>query len=239
MLTRRTASVLTLLAGFSISACSAFFVPNRDDDDVQRCNTSEDCDDLGDNRYTPQCIYGEGQPENSSKVCVADFAEVACDGAKFDADSTFRMKFDDATSNQNKIRYVGCRMEFLGQQGCAPNGTSCEAGLSLNENGLCDDPDAPMPAIDPSDYENEAILGKDVNDQFCQYYFCDETFVCAPSGAKKLCKPCDPDRPYDEGGCGTMYLQGAKSSVYTDASAGNCNGDKEKDEVEFGDVTVP
>src|SRR5690606_31406971 len=48
MSTRSLISALLLLAAFTVSACTAFYVPTERDDRVQRCNTSEDCDDIDD-----------------------------------------------------------------------------------------------------------------------------------------------------------------------------------------------
>lgn len=229
---RRVHSALLLLATFSFSACTAFFVPNEDDDEVQRCNNSEDCAAIDDNRFISQCVYGEGQPENSEKVCVADFKEVNCGAENYPANDPFFEAFDDV----DRTLYVNCTMENLGKRGCKPPMSGCVDGLVVNdETGLCDDPDADIPAINPGDFERDEIAGRDIKDQFCRFYFCDESFVCVPSGSKQLCKPCDPDETYGEGGCGTIYIQGEMAPGYTaNLDGANCDGTKSTGDVVFG-----
>lgn len=240
MHTRRFNYAFSLLAGFTISACSAFFVPNVDDDGVVRCNTTEDCPDLDDNRHRPQCVFGEGQPESSDKVCSSAFAEINCDPVPYSTipDNDFANTYADATSNQNKVAYTACADENKGKQGCAPLAGVCDAGLE-EIDGVCDDPDALYPSINPSKVGGIDIAGQDVQDSFCRYYFCDESFVCDNRGSKPLCKPCDPNAAFGEGGCGTLYIQGAPSPVYTDPNAGNCNGSIDADDVQVGDAPMP
>src|SRR5262245_44446605 len=132
---KRSATLITMLAGFTISACSAFYVPDENDDKVVRCNTTEDCTDPGDNRHVAQCIYGEGQPENSPKVCAATFKEVNCNPEAYNGTHPLVEIFDDLTSTQGKARYGACSTDMpdnRGKQGCPPdmNG-ACAAGLQL------------------------------------------------------------------------------------------------------------
>jgi hypothetical protein len=236
-------SLLTLLAGFTISACSAFFVPDVDTDGVARCNTGDDCPEPDDNRHISQCVYGEGQPENSDKVCSSAFRELTCSPQVQSGEGQLEDLYDDVTSNQGKARYSSCSTENLGKRGCAkrpPNDPAgdCDAGLEVidAETGICDDPNALYPAINPSQVGLTDIAGQDVLDQLCRFYFCDESFVCDQSGSKPICRPCDPNEAYGEGGCGTLYIQGAPSFVYThvDENGGNCNGDIDLGEVVFG-----
>ena len=79
-----------------------------------------------------------------------------------------------------------------------------------------------------------------MRDQFCRARFCDETFVCDTSGPKRICKPCEGTDPADfgEGGCGTLFVQGARSPVYTDLLGANCNGDIDDVDVELGTAPV-
>jgi hypothetical protein len=143
------------------------------DDDVARCNNVDDCpDDLEDNRYRYQCVYGEDQAPNSEKVCVADFEEVNCHPDAYANDSThpFPLAYADATDNQSKALYVACTMENLGKQGCGYSiDFPCPQGLSDAGDGICDDTDPATPkAIAPNKVdENVEAAGQDVLDQFC------------------------------------------------------------------------
>jgi hypothetical protein len=228
-------SLLTLLAGFTISACSAFFVPDEADDGVARCNTTEDCEEPADNRHIAQCVFGMGQPENSDKVCSSAFKELGCHPQAQSGEGELEDLYDDVTSNQIKLLYSSCSDENDGKRGCEPGAAGCLAGLELID-GICDDPDALYPAINPSQVGLSEIAGQDVLDQLCRFYYCDESFVCDDSGTKPLCRPCDPSEPYGEGGCGTLYIQGAPSPVYThiDENGGNCEGSIDIGEVQFG-----
>lgn len=233
---RAAAALVTLLAGFTVSACSAFFVPNVDDDGVARCNVTEDCEDPKDNRHVAECVYGEGQPENSSKICSATFKEIKCDPGIYSGDHPLSEMYDEVTDNQTKAAYTACSEANLGKRGCAPNAGACDAGLEVIE-GVCDDPDALYPSLNPMQVGGVDIAGQDVIDQFCRFYFCDESFVCDTSGAKWICKSCDPSEEFGSGGCGTLYLDGAPSPVYTHPheNGGNCEGKIGVDEVKFGE----
>lgn len=233
-------SLLTLLAGFTISACSAFFVPDVGDDGVDRCNTTEDCPEPTDNRHIAQCVFGEGQAENSDKVCSSAFKELTCHPQAQNGEGELEALYEDLTSNQIKALYSSCSDANDGKKGCEPGAVGCMDGLT-ERNGICDDPDAPFPAINPSEVGLSEIAGQDALDQLCRFYFCDESFVCDQSGSKPLCRPCDPDEPYGEGGCGTLYIQGAPSKVYTPdvETMGNCNGDIDLGDVEFGTPPTP
>ena len=145
------------------------------------------------------------------------------------------------TSNQIKALYGACDDVNEGKRGCAPRATDpvCDTGFEVVD-GICDDPGAAFPAINPSKVGRSDIAGQDVLDQMCRFYFCDESFVCDQTGSKPLCRACDPNEPYGAGGCGTLYIQGEPSSVYThiDQDGGNCNGDIDVDNVEFGPVPM-
>ena len=120
-------SLLTLLAGFTISACSAFFVPDDKDDGVLRCNTTEDCAEPDDNRHVAQCVFGEGQPENSDKVCSSAFRELGCHPQVQNGEGQLEDLYDDVTSNQVKALYGSCTAENEGKRGCAPSASGCNA----------------------------------------------------------------------------------------------------------------
>lgn len=233
---RRLFPALLLLVGFTASACAAFYVPDVDDDLVQRCNTSEDCDPIDDNRYVAQCVFGEGQPENSDKVCAADIdRDIVCGEMAYDVNHPLSVAYEDAVAA--KAAYGQCSEENYGKRGCPPMDGACDDPLEINNaSGTCDDLDDPIPAIYPPGVGGIDIAGQDAKDQFCRWYFCDETMVCVPSGSKQVCRPCsgkDPD-DFGDGGCGEIYIQGEPSSIYMDADAGNCNGNRATTEAEFG-----
>lgn len=238
------ARALLLFAGFTASACTAILVPDKDDDGVIRCNNSGECPTLQDNRYVSQCVYGEGQEQSTSKVCVADFAEINCKPEAYDGMHPYVVAYEDATDNASKSQYVGCTAENIGKQGCGFNiMTQCAAGLAPNDNDICDDtdPNTPEAISPPKVIKDVQAAGQDVADQFCAWRFGDENWVCdttAPSG-KWLCRDCDPAKEFGQGGCGQLYLQGAPSTVYTDLADANYDGDKEDVEVTFGPIPEP
>lgn len=243
---RRSTSALSLFSfviGFTVSACAAFYVPDEADDNVQRCNTTEDCDDTDDNRYVPQCVYGEGQPENSSKICAADFEKIPCGGEDYNIDHPLSVAYADAVAA--KAAYGQCSEENRGKAGCqpAPGGVcDTDAGLELNnDSGACWDPDDPLPAIYPPSVGGLDIAGQDAKDQFCRSYFCDETFVCAKAGSRELCQPCSGKDLDDFGGgsCGEIYIEGEPSTIYTGLDNANCEGKRGTDEAVFGPTPVP
>jgi hypothetical protein len=238
---RRLVFASLLLAGFAISACTAFYVPDRDVDNVQRCNNGEDCDPIDDNRYIAVCVTGEGQPENSDKVCASDFAEINCNPEAYPADDPIVEYYDELTSNQIKGIYGQCEADLAGMTGCQSSGGSCDEG-EPNDNNICSGTDPNNPAVNPSEVGGVEIAGQDALDQFCRSYFCDETFVCDTSGSKWTCKPCNRDAEFGSGGCGTLYIDGAPATVYTDAidsSTANCDGDMPTDAVVFGPLPDP
>jgi hypothetical protein len=238
---RRITFALTLFAGFVASACAAFYPPDEDDDGVQRCNTSEDCDDIDDNRYVAQCVYGEGQPENSPKVCIADFDQIECGGEVYGLDHPLTENYLAAVDA--KAAYGQCEEGDRGKAGCQPmDGGQCLEGFELNnESGACWDPDAPLQAIYPPAVGGLDIAGQDVKDQFCRWYFCDETFVCGKSGSRELCQPCSGTSldDYGSGSCGELFIDGAPSTVYTSLDNANCNGDRITADAQFGDTPIP
>lgn len=240
---RRILSALSLLAGFSISACTAFYVPNEDDDGVQRCNTTEDCDDIDDNRYVAQCIFGSDQPENSSKVCAVDFDQIGCGEETYPMDHPLSVAFADAVDA--KAAYGQCSDENRGKRGCQPLEGECDeaAGLVINNaTGTCDVPNPTIPALYPPSVGGVEIAGQDAKDQFCRWYFCDETFVCAKAGSRELCQPCSGTNPddYGSGACGQIYIQGEPSTIYTpNLDDANCDGQRNTSEAVFGDTPTP
>ena len=235
MSTRRFLQGVLLLGGFSISACTAILVPNEDDDGVARCNTTSDCPDITDNRYVAVCTVGENQADNSDQVCSSDYEEVECGEEFYPLDHVLTTTF--ATAQSNKAAYTSCAAEDRGTLGCGPSGSTCQGDLEVNVHGTCDDPDNSSPLASAGQVGLADIAGRDVQDHFCRSYFCDERFVCDTSLSKPVCVVCNPNDPFGEGGCGTLYINGAMASVYQDVeSTGNCDGDVGPGNISFGPV---
>jgi hypothetical protein len=206
------AFALASLGVFGVS-CTAILAPR---DDVQRCGTAEDCDPTGDNRYVPVCKFDDDHldldPKEVDKICVADFkSSVNCTpGSYTKPEHPFATAFNELGDFG---RYATCTAEQLGSRGCLPMGSSCSEGLAVNDVGLCDDnnPDTPKAVL----VDNEELVGQDVLDQFCRSFFCDDRFVCDTTNDNSyVCVPCDADDPYGEGGCGQVWIAGARSCVY-------------------------
>ena len=237
MSTRRLVQGLLLLAGFSISACTAILVPGVDDDKVNRCNTSADCPEIDDNRYEAVCTSGEGQSDNSDQVCSSTYTEIECGQGVLPGDSTLEEAY--AAAEAAKANYGGCDTESLGKQGCGQPVGGCLDGLEPNEDNICDVSNPDIPAINAGDVGLSDIAGQDVADQFCRNYFCDERFVCDRSRTIPICVVCDSTRAddYGAGGCGTLYINGEMSTFYTDVEGtGNCSGTADRTMLPFGDA---
>jgi hypothetical protein len=216
-------------------ACTAILVPDQKDDGVVRCNNTEDCDESDDNRYVSLCVYGEGQAENTDKVCAPTFAEVSCDPTlpPYMGDSPFSTAWEAA---QLSAAYVACEVEDYGKRGCPPDVGQCDEGLTAIDNvftgngQLCEDTGAILGAA-PANADD--AKGQDVKDRLCRSHFCDDTFVCDTN--LHVCRACDPDSEFTAGGCFEVFIQGAPSSVYDEASC-NENGNTSPTEAEFGPV---
>ena len=227
----RTVGVLGLALASGL-ACTAIFAPR---DDVQRCGTSDDCDDTGDNRYVPACRF---DPENSDldstetdKICVADFAPIACRPEDWSTseDHPFVAKVDECDTID-----LACDADRLGSEFCErADGEQCAAGLEPNGDGLCVDPDSDERIVGDPDFREQAVL-----DQFCKSFFCDDEWVCDTGSNRATCVRCDPDEPFGEGGCGLLYANGAPAPVYVlgDDLQDQCDGpDADGDEPVFGE----
>lgn len=209
----RTFAFMALgLAISSTVSCSAIFAPK---DDVQRCGSGSDCDSTGDTRYTAQCVF---DPDNLDldtskveKICVAAFSSnVGCDPGSSLMNEQVGMFFADVEGGGPFYNPVGMTCADLGGVlGCPPVGGVCDAGLELDvETNICGDGSGTV-------YSPSTYAGQDVLDQYCRSFFCDEKFVCDTDVSK--CVLCDPDKPFGEGGCGELYVAGAKSCIYQDA----------------------
>lgn len=231
MMTSRTPVVLALaLAGLGASSvsCTAILAPR---DDVQRCGTADDCDATGDERYAPACRFDDPtlDADEFEKICVADFkTSVGCnpDNYVMISGSSDPHPYGEAFMDlADSARYVGCEESQLGLKGCPPpSGGSCNSGLTVNEQNLCDDGNPTAVAITTD------TLGQDVRDQFCRGFFCDDRFVC--DTGSNTCVLCDPEQPFGEGGCGEVFINGARSCVYESYSGPNdgaCDAASESD----------
>lgn len=207
-----------------VSACTAFFPPDEDDDGVIRCDNVGDCEVPENSQWDVECVHGDDQDESTPKVCAPVFRIVGCDPQRdFASDSAVLQKYEEATSS--KGIYVGCDdMNQAGTKGCDPRPGAtdrCDDNMVINGFGVCDDPDAKYPAV-PATPE---LAGKDVLDQFCRNYFCSEDWTCDASTGTPVCRPCatpnaDGVPGVGEGGCAELYTKieadgtVARSTVY-------------------------
>ena len=239
------ASLVVLVSAASVAGCSAIFNPENSDD-VLRCGNVDDCladqtfaAALQDKRLEAACAApgtdaagGDISESNENTVCSTTDKQISCDPGKLDQLSDLVVRYNEAVDS-NGI-YIACQVENLGKQGCKPSTGACEAGLEVNDYGVCDDPNNPIPAYEASS-DN---AGQDVLDQYCRQFYCDDgsNFTCTVSGGSdRLCKRCDPGKPVSEGGCATMWVNGAPSSVYV--AADGCDPTKSSLEgSEFGPI---
>jgi hypothetical protein len=224
---------LALPLGFVLSACTAILVPDVDDDGVARCDVKTDCPEIDDNRYVAVCVLPEDIDPGADKICSADYEAIGCGSTAHAADHPLTQAYQDAAADPG--RYAECSSELLGTRGCGPDEGACAPGLAVSPYGTCDDPDAEFFSVGAGQLELEEVVGRDVGDQFCRAYFCDERFVCSHVTTQPRCVLCDPVRFFGRSGCGTLYIQGQPSSVYVDVEqTGNCDGDMPSTELVFG-----
>ncbi len=226
--------ILTLLALGGGLACSAILAPR---DDVQRCGSVDDCEATGDARYVAECVSDPEANIDTTRVdqiCVASFRTVGCNPMDFDEEHPYRVAFEGPLVSSERYSCA----DTPGVRGCPQiAGGGCAEGLVVNANNVCDDPDADVPSINMNAFSE--LDGQDVLDQFCAGYFCDEEFVCDTTSFG--CVKCDPDLPFGEGGCGTVYTQGTPSCVYRDADEDECSSrdssatpGEVSEDIEFG-----
>jgi hypothetical protein len=214
-------------------ACTAILNPR---DEVQRCGSPSDCSASGDNRYDVVCVFPEGSNLDSTevdKICVAELRQPSCDPESYQGNPEHPLIV--ALADNDTSRYL-CAVDQLGLQGCPPRTADnpCNDGLEV-VGGICDVRDSDSPA------RNLAILAdleaQDVLDQFCRSFFCDEEFVCDRDSGS-VCVPCDPEKPFGKGGCGTVYTAGTPSCIYVDAEDECDAPDSSTDEPNFGECTI-
>lgn len=215
-----------------LSACTAFYPPDEDDDGVMRCDNVGDCEVPDSSHWDVECVHGDEQDESTPKVCAPVFRIVSCNpmDAAYNGDHPLATKYQEALDTNGV--YVGCdEMTQVGTKGCDPKplgeNPRCNDGLEVNAFGVCDTPGADYPAV-PATPE---LAGKDVLDQFCRNYFCSDEWMCDASTGTPVCRPCTPVDPEGVpgiglGGCAELYTKAAdgtavQSSVYAvDSSCG-------------------
>ncbi len=249
---------VSFVASVALSSLGCNFIFNPDGDGVFRCDNADDCDAplydaLADQRGQSACGGGQGGSDfnqtQTGKVCsVVDKEDVSCDpnaaGGNFAAAVMASMAVSDT--------YKACLSSQKGTLGCPPlSSGTCMQGTPRTYTSLTGDPAAPtieermicapdgvQNAVEP----NNALAGWDVLDQHCRSYFCDDEFVCAKGkGASAFqCVRCDPKKAYGDGGCGTMVIQGAQSTVYTaELGGGVCEETADGAKTDFGPVVQP
>ncbi|MCY1012374.1 hypothetical protein OV079_43930 [Nannocystis pusilla] len=242
-----------------VASLGCNFIMNPDGDGVFRCDNPDDCDvplqdALADKRTQSRCAAAGGggggfTQSQDNKVCsVLDKEDVSCNPAPYANDDSVPVAkaYNDALDEGGAY---SCAQELYGSAGCPPNGSTCNEGLELRTyetlSGDADNPEQTearvcAPKGVAAVAGNSAVRGFDVLDQHCRSYFCDDAFVCnRGSGTSSgwRCVRCDPDKAYGNGGCGTMYLQGAPSTVYTaDLGGDACDDVASADKTEFGPV---
>ncbi|MGH1342002.1 MAG: hypothetical protein ACRBN8_10650 [Nannocystales bacterium] len=223
----RTVSLILATAALSSSlACSLILNPR---DDVQRCGNVDDCDQPEDTRFEAVCVSDEEANIDTTQVeqiCVAEFRQVSCDVMGYDAEGEFRALVGSRGFNDYACPDAS-DPPVPGLQGCPPE-DGCAAGLE-EVDGICDVANSESPAINHNPLGLEA---QDVKDQFCRGFFCDESYVCNTADGINQCEVCDPEKPFGEGGCGTVYTQGTPSCVYSSECAAP---DSDPNEPIFGD----
>jgi hypothetical protein len=216
----------------SALACTAILNPR---DDVQRCGSATDCDASVDERYVMECRFDPANIDldtsRTEKVCVPEFRIVGCEPVMgLPPTHALRVEFE---ARAKSTTYTACS-ETPGVQGCPAGEDGCADGLQLVEIAdgvrVCDDDDpntppayANAPAVGFADEAN-SLIGQDILDQYCRGFFCEDEWVCDKS--TDTCKPCDPELPFGQGGCGEVYIGGEPSCAYLsgDALEARCAG---------------
>ncbi len=226
MSSRTILTALLLSTGLLASACTAILPPDESDDGVERCDNNDDCEKPDDNRFDTACVYGDGQDESSQKVCALVWADVNCSEEGWVEGDPVADAFTAAVNGG----YAGCE-ENPGALGCLDT-NGCEDGLEPNALGVCDDPDASLPAV----VDNFDNRGQDVRDQICRHRFCDDRFVCDVAGGSK-CRECNESDPFGEGGCGELYWGADQiSPIYISQDGDGCGSRLASDTDQFGEV---
>jgi hypothetical protein len=239
-----------VVAAAALPGCNFILNPEHSDD-ILRCGNAIDCeafpeiaDAVSSNRVQANCNAPSSDAgvdiskANENQVCSVVDKEVSCamasyggteDAGNSESDNPYVMAFTTAVSRIGL--YVACDVANLGVRGCKPMNGACGSGLAVNRFGVCDDPNADLLAYEA----NVELKGQDVRDQFCRSFFCSEEFACAASddGKTYLCRRCDDKKAIGEGGCGDLYFNGVRSTVYTESE---CPASSEAKKTSFGEV---
>lgn len=222
-------ALVVALPALGLLGCN-FILNPENSDDILRCGNAIDCERfdeiaaaIANNRVQAKCDapsgdnMGDISQANENQVCSVVDKEVSCAMASYGGDeeagssspqNDYVAAFTEAVSRINL--YVGCSTENFGKRGCKPMNGLCEGGMLVNDYGVCDDAAAEIPAVEA----NPELKGQDVRDQFCRSYFCSEEFACVADGKNYACRRCEPGKPLGEGGCGDIWFNGARSTVY-------------------------
>jgi hypothetical protein len=218
------------LALLLASGCTAILDPERLDD-VYRCDFDGECPVHPDPRFANVCVTADETIE-APKICAPE-PDVSCDPFDYDDNSEFVALHSAVTASGE--RYESRCVELGPVQGCPAVFGVCNDGLSVHAmSGRCDDDDPETPpALAPA----PTVSGQDVLDQFCRATFCSEQYVCDRGEHK--CVPCKLGESLGRGGCGELYIEGQRSSVYLDAEQleDTCMGpEADEQNITFGPV---
>lgn len=214
--------------------CSLMLDPERLDD-VERCEYAVDCPESPDPRFEFICTTADEQSD-APKIC-SPRPSVSCDPGDYDYRSEFRTRHREAAAIDG--RYVNRCSDLGGVQGCLPKDGVCNDGLTIHpDTGRCDDDDQSTPvALAP---EEDLVRLQDVLDQFCRSMYCSDEFVC--DKRDNVCVRCEFGTSLGRGGCGDLYIDGQRSSIYlsNDAMDEACEGeDMSGDEALLGPAPLP
>lgn len=199
-------------------ACTLVLPPDGGDDDVERCKSASDCSGFEDGRLIPVCVSEDSDVNNAPGVCVAAWRPQSCNPSNMD--TNLGMNVAAAVALGTDAYPSSCTPENAGKRGCGPGANGCDSGLE-SVDGICQVAGAPV----QSGVSGEtSLLGQDVMDQYCRFFFCSADFVCDRTGGQDVCRPCDPSKPFGQGGCEEMWINGSASPIYMDQATlgGSC-----------------
>lgn len=117
----------------SLAGCTAVLPPDEGDDNVERCENSDDCTASTDNRYVASCVTDFNEIDGAPGVCVYDYVGVSCDP---DDGLPEKAPWADMAraAAENAGAYLGCDPEKLGKRDCGEraDGEPCDAGLVVD-----------------------------------------------------------------------------------------------------------
>lgn len=207
--TAKGVAAATLAA--TLASCTFMLDPERLDD-VPRCEFDVDCPAAPDPRFELICTASPDESD-APKIC-SPRPSVSCAPDDYDFRSEFRVRHREA--GEVTDRYVNRCADLGGVQGCPPADGVCEAGLVPHpDTGRCDDQDeATAVALAP---EEDLVRLQDVLDQFCRSMYCSDEFAC--DKRDDVCVRCTFGRPLGGGGCGDLYIDGQRSTIYLSDAA--------------------